>query len=232
MARLTSCLIIVCCLVLPITAKAAAVNFKFSGKVTQTTFDPEDPFGGAIASGSLISGQYYFDPDATDSILDPSVGSYTSVGIPYGMTVNIGGVTFSTGDFLNIGVVDGVIDQYTVLTREGAAGGLGDSLTLSLILEDVNGGAFSKDLLPVSALDLTNFGSRTFRLDAIHTFDGTLFQYELQGSVSALFVSEPGSAMLVLLTVGVMTRNWSSRKSVQDRRLRRLIALGKGVSYE
>ena len=142
MKRLAVWLAAICSLLIATQARAVPIEFVFQGAINQTVFDPFDPFGGAIDFGTPFSGKYFFNSMAPDAIPgDPQTGSYTSTGAPYGMTVNIGGITFTAGDFLNIGVATnlGGVDQYTVLAQRGTPGGLSDFLTLSLFFRGTPG---------------------------------------------------------------------------------------------
>ena len=100
---------------------AVPATFGFDGTVTSTFFDPFDPFGGTIGFGTSIWGEYTFESTTPDAIpADPSVGSYSNFGAPFGMMVSIGGNSFSASEFLNIGVANDIgagVDQYTVLAQ-------------------------------------------------------------------------------------------------------------------
>ncbi len=65
----------------------------FTGMVSQDPLlDPDDPFGGSIAFGTLFSGSYVFESTTPDGDLSANGGSYTS---PGGMlSVTIGGNDF------------------------------------------------------------------------------------------------------------------------------------------
>lgn len=104
--RLAAGLIAAVCLgigcAVPGEAEAAPVTFAFTGAVTQTMFDPNDPSGGEITFGTGFSGSYTFESTAPDRIGNGSSGAYASpAGAPYGFAVNFGpGHDFVTSDFL------------------------------------------------------------------------------------------------------------------------------------
>src|SRR5262245_7108113 len=70
--RLTAALAAAVCLGIaspvPQQAEAAPVTFAFTGAVTQTMFDPNDPSGGEITAGTGFSGSYTFESTASDQI--------------------------------------------------------------------------------------------------------------------------------------------------------------------
>ena len=183
-------------------ARAVPIDFKFKGEVTSAFFDPFDPFAGRIDFGTSFVGHYIFESTTPDAIPDPTVGSYSNFGTPFGVSVNIGGIDFSTSDFLNIGVANDIgagTDLYTVLGQQGIPGGLEDSLSIQLFLEDPTGTAFDSDALPLAPPDLSNFALRSFLLDGVRTAGGTTFQFQIQGSLTALAVPEPSTGLLLAI---------------------------------
>lgn len=185
--------------------QAAPITFGFSGTVTQ--IPAVDP-GGGIGFGTEINGQYIFDDATLDAIADPSQSSYGVFGPPFGLSVTIGTNSYNLADFLNIGVSNDVlgIDQYSVLA-------LGDSLTVSLLLEDLGGGVFSSDALPITPPLLGSFAVREFRLSDSNT------DVQIDGQIDALVclagceqapVPVPGT--LALLGVGLLVGGWRRRQ--------------------
>jgi hypothetical protein len=182
---------------------AAPVTFDFTGSVTQTMFDPSDPFAGGISFGTTFSGSYTFETTATDGIPFASNGSYNAFGAPYQFTVSIGGgFTFSTSDAVNIGVGNGPADQYSVLACAGGPFCFGS--TAAIFLEDLDGTVFASDALPLTAPALSAFET------ALFTFRGFVNdnQVEIIGALDSLVCSagcepvgtpipEPGTLMLV-----------------------------------
>lgn len=189
---------------------AAPITFDFTGTVTQTVFDPNDPFAGAIGFGTTFSGSYTFESTATDNIPFASNGSYNAFGVPYLFTVTIGGgFTFSTSDVLNISTGNGATDQYSVLACAGSPFCFGSAA--QLFLEDLDGAVFAGDALPFPAPPLSAFEI------ALFTFRGFVDdnQVEILGQLDSLVCSagcgpvgnpvpEPGSLILVgsALTLG------------------------------
>ena len=186
------------------TANAAPITFQFSGVITQV---PIDGIFGDIFAGDLFFGSYTFDSAAADAIpADPATGSYTSAGAPFGMTVMIGVHVFSTSNLLNIGIMNGLVDQYTVLAL--SAGG---DLTLELFLQDNTAGVFANDGLPLSAPSLASFTLMDFRLS--QTFETG--EVQVDGRIDALTtVPEPATGALscgVLLLLALAHYRRSSR---------------------
>jgi PEP-CTERM motif len=192
----------------PLLVHAAPVTFGFSGTVFQATFDPDDPFAGAVGFGSIFSGHYTFDSTAPDGASDSQTGSYASAGAPFGMTVDFGGGTsFTAADLLNVGVANdfaGPVDQYTVLATTNA----GD-LTLELFFEDATATVFGSDALPVTPPSLAAFWWSQFSL--IGDVSGN--HVEIQGAVDSLScqsgcgpspVPEPGAIVLLGTAVAAL----------------------------
>ena len=68
-------------------ASGSPITFQFTGAVTQV---PIDDVYGDIAFGNLNQGSYTFNSAALDLIpADFETGSYTSAGLPYGMTLTV-----------------------------------------------------------------------------------------------------------------------------------------------
>jgi hypothetical protein len=192
------------------SALASPFTLNFSGSVTQTSFDPFDPLQGAVAVGSPFYSYLNFDTNATDAVASPNLGSYTLSGFPYGFAPVVGSVVFPVMSTVNISVANGVAggpDLYTVFASEGSAGGLGDYFSISVLLQDDTGTAFSNDALPDGMPDLSRFSIRTFNLNGQYTdLNGMFVQYEVQGNIT---VPEPltgGLAALALLACAATTR--------------------------
>jgi hypothetical protein len=187
-------------------AEAAPVTFAFTGAVTQTMFDPNDPSGGEITSGTAFTGNYTFESTAPDGIADGSSGSYASSGAPYGFAVNFGpGHDIATSDALTVALFHnaGGSDGYTVLACFD--GFTCPSITLELFLLDLDGLSFLGDALPLDTFAFDAFEVATFALRGI--IDGN--QVEILGQLDSLAcadgcvstqpqpVPEPGTLMLL-----------------------------------
>lgn len=170
--------------------------------VTQAIFDPFDPLVGVVAPGADLYSYLNFDTSAVDAAPSANLGSYTLSGGTYGFAALVGGVPFPLMHSVNISIVDGVDggpDQYSVFAWEGAAGGLGDYFSMSILLQDDTGAAFNSDALPAGLPDLARFAVRTFDLAGQYTdLDNNFVQYEVQGNVT---VPEPATANLVVLAL-------------------------------
>ena len=186
------------------TVEASPFTLNFSGTVTQSIFDPypSTPLIGAIQFGSPLYSYLNFDTTAPDLAPATDTGSYTMTGFPYGMSVVIGSVVFPIMHSVNISIADnysGGIDQYLVYAWEGLQGGLSDFQSMSILLQDDTGTAFSSDALPSTMPDLSQFSVSSFTLAKQYTAaDGNFYQYEIQGNV----VPEPGT--VALLGVGLL----------------------------
>jgi hypothetical protein len=181
---------------------AAPITYSFTGSVTQATFLPSDPFGGAIGIGTAFSGSYTFESTATDSNAVATNGSYIMMGMPYVFTATIGGFTFATSDALNINLANGATDQLSVL---GCAGGpFCFGSTWSLFLDDADGTALSSDALPIpapllSAFEVALFGFRGFVDDRFVDIVGQLDSLACSAGCEPVGtpVPEPGTMLLV-----------------------------------
>lgn len=185
------------------SAHATPVTFQFAGTITQA---PVDEVFGDVNFGDAIQGSYTFDSSAIDQIPDAATGSYTSLA-PFGMQASIDGHEFLANGFVNIGVLNSTVDQYTVLAESEDA-----SIALELFLQDNSGTAFSSDRLPLSPPQLDAFGQRDFHLDAV--FDGNEIQAD--GQLTSLTTApEPSPAYLALgglLLAAGLARSKRSRK--------------------
>ncbi len=140
------------------TVAAAPITFGFTGRVTSANFGPDDqPYPNPITIFSGFNGSYTFDSRAAD--LDPasSVGRYAMAGSPFGLTVDIGGNTFTTANRLLIEVDNASsLDAYLL--------GAGDlalfRLLVGLTFLDPTGSALSSDALPLTPPPLTAFATR------------------------------------------------------------------------
>lgn len=181
---------------------AAPVTFTFQGAVTQVSVDPTGPLAGLIGPGSPILAYLNFDTAAPDADASPQLGSYTFSGFPFGVAPIVGPVVFLVMHAVNISVVDGVAgvgpDLYSVFAWEGSAGGLGDYFSLSLLLEDDTGSAFSSDALPSGLPELSRFSTSTLLISGQYTdLNQTFVQYEIQGRL----LPEPATFSLVALAL-------------------------------
>lgn len=200
---------------------AAPITFNFTGSVTTAMFVPNDPFAGAIGTGTAFSGSYTFESTTTDGNAFPTDGSYSVLGLPYLFTVTFGAgtFTFSTSDILNINVSDGAVDGYSVLACAGGPFCFGSSA--QLFLQDTDGTVFASDALPVSAPPLSAFEV------AILTFTGFANDNfaQINGQLETLVcsagcepvngpISEPATLLLVgSALTALRLRGWGRRRT-------------------
>lgn len=142
------------------TVAAAPITFGFTGRVTSANFGPDDqPYPNPITIFSGFNGSYTFDSSTAD--LDPasSVGLYAMAGSPFGLTVDIGGNTFTTANRLLL-----LIEVDNASSLDAYLLGAGDlalfRLLVGLSLLDSMGGALSSDALPLTPPPLTAFATR------------------------------------------------------------------------
>jgi PEP-CTERM motif len=141
-------------LLLPAIVHASQITFAFNGVVSQDPLlDPDDPFDGSIAFGTLFSGSYLFESTTPDTDVSANGGSYTSGGM---LSITIGGNAFIASDLLNIGVGNNFAgsDFYTVFAQNMTGA---DPFDLSLTLQDLQGSVFGNALLPTNPPSLAAF---------------------------------------------------------------------------
>ncbi|MCV2422695.1 PEP-CTERM sorting domain-containing protein [Paucibacter sp. DJ2R-2] len=183
-------------------AVADPITLHYSGVVTQASFDPYNPWQGAVSVGSAFGAGLHFDTSAVDAAASSSLGSYTLSGLTYSFAPKLGLSELHAMSTVNISIVDGVgggPDQYTVFASEGVADGLEAYYTMAIVLDDASGTAFNSDALLAGLPDFTQFSVRTFALTGRY-FDpqDRLIQYEIQGDLT---VPEPGTALLGALAL-------------------------------
>lgn len=200
-------LILIGVAVTPWFAYADPITFDFTGTVTQV---PIDDLATGIQSGDAFNGSFTFDSSALDAIAAPTSASYTSNGAVFGMTVSVGAVMFSESGFLNIGLLNTFVDQYTVLASS-------PGLTLDLLFQDNTGTAFSSDSLPLTPPPLAAFAQRAFDLDETDIAgnetqaDGTISSLTCASGCATSPVPEPSGGGLLLAGAMVLATWRSSR---------------------
>lgn len=208
------------------------VKVGFNGTVSTYFVDPvndfanPDPNGGSISPGTLIDGHFFFDLFAATPTPNPppttGIASYTSTGLPYGISVNIGGTPFDIFGALNIGIANDIgagIDQYTVFAERGIPGGLNDYLSLQLFLQDSTSAVFNNAALtPLTGVNIQSFDVRNFFLDGVQTINGTTYQFQVQGDITdailAVNIPEPNAAVLMMLGLMILSYIGYKRRRV------------------
>lgn len=192
----------------PAIADASSITFSFTGVVSQDPLlDPNDPFGGSIASGAAISGSFVFESTTGDGDPSPNGGSYTSAG--GSLSVTIGGNPFLAGDLLNIGIGNNFVgtDFFTVFAQNTSGA---DPFDIGLSLQDLNGTIFGSAALPTDAPSFAAFEIATLFLTG--TIGGN--QVQIDGQLTSLTCTSgcgsgttptpvPEPATVVLLGAGL-----------------------------
>lgn len=185
--------------------QAAPITIQLSGLITQV---PIDDLYGDIVAGSLVQISYTFDSAAVDQIPgDPSSGSYLSAGPPFVMSFTLPGHVFTAGDSVQIGILNSIVDQYTVL-----AFGSGGSDTLEIFLQDNNGAVFSTDSLLLTMPSLTNFTLTEFHVHVITDRGETQFD----GQISSATEAVPEPAPVLMLVIGLTASLALARSTRKD----------------
>lgn len=146
---------------------AAPVTFGFGGRVTSTSFGPDDqPYPNEITILTTFTGGYTFDSSAPDADPASSVGGYAMAGAPFGLSIDIGGNAFATANRLLVEVDDAPsLDAYVLVAGNLAL----FRLEVGLTLQDPTGTALPGDGLPLTPPALAAFAIRTldFRNDVL-----------------------------------------------------------------
>ncbi|MFN7727207.1 MAG: PEP-CTERM sorting domain-containing protein [Rubrivivax sp.] len=178
-------------------ATAAPAAYQWGGDVTQVSFDPVDPTGGAVQAGSRLGLTLRFDTATADALADPHTGAYAFTGPPFGVFVQLGSWAVVLRN-ITIAIVDGTgsdPDQLLVYATEGLDAGLSDFMSFSLVLQDDSGSAFNSDALPTTLDSLGGFNVADFAFRQQFTDTmGQFVQVDMQGHV----VPEPTTVGLVL----------------------------------
>ena len=204
------------------SALASPITFFYSGELvsvgTPDPTDPANPFPVPPDFGSPFSGFYTFDSSALDAVpADAATGSYASTGAPFGLTLELGGLSFSY-DSVSIGVTDGYSsfgpgDQYL-------AGFAAGPTVLSIRLTDFSEMLFATDSLPVTPPDLTGLFTEFFFSE---TVSGV--QVDVNGVVTTLVctsgcaVPAPEPSAVWLLATGLAALGLCPGRRVRRPRL-------------
>ncbi len=146
---------------IPVAALAGPITFTFSGTITNVFQNLPTPLPPPeIVVKAPVTGLYTFDGNAIGQSL--GVGTqYVSSGGPYGLILNVPGLTYFT-DNVRISLYNDVAagsllyDQYYVSASVPTPDGY---ISLNLNLFDTTATALSSEALPTSAPQLTAFTS-------------------------------------------------------------------------
>lgn len=189
-----------------VTAHASPMTFSYAGAVVQVaSLDPENPFPIEPTFGTPFSGTYTFDSTAVDGVpADAATGSYASTGTPFGLTLAIGGLSFTYGG-VSIGVTNGYssfgfgMDEYLFGFTH-----LGDPTpVVSARITDPTGTMLGDDSLPLRPVAVDPVWT-SFLFSEIVSGN----QVELEGRLTSLLCTSgceavPEPATLTLLAAGL-----------------------------
>jgi hypothetical protein len=197
--------IVLCFAALASVSQAGPITLQYSGSVTQV---PIDDLYGDIASGAPVQLTYTFESTATDQIpADSTSASYLSSGIPFVMTLSLPGHIFTADAFVQIGILNALVDQYTVFATTAS----GD-VTIEIFLQDNSGTVFANDSLPLAAPQLASFTLKDFHYHEIGTNGETQFDGQLADGTSVV-IPEPSTAVALLTGFGALLLTRSLRRN-------------------
>jgi hypothetical protein len=204
------CAAIALLLILPAICKAELITLAVTGEVSFVD-DYINVFGGSIGSGDLITGTYTYDPATQDSEpSDPAVGLYHHNTAPAGISLTIGGFTFTTDPSsvnFDIRIEDNYLlgeDRYWLQSHSNLdlTGGVGVGF-ISWQLADHTGTPLSDDSLPLREPDLSGWDTTFPGGNWIYIEGSETRTFAIGGSVtSVLIVPEP--ITILLLTGGFL----------------------------
>lgn len=144
--------------------KGKSLTVKVNGTVAQ--IERPEVFGGAIRIGDNITGSYTYDPSTADSSPnDTRIGVYPHLSPPFGIKMNINGLTFDTApvDILGgITVINGMpgtpnnIDEIIVSSMNNVPVNVTDITEISLSFTNHTGTAISNDSLPTNVPEVSS----------------------------------------------------------------------------
>ena len=184
-------------------ARGTLVTIGITGQVTEDVGDPGNVLDGKIKKGDIFSGTYTYDSGAADSFpSDPTIGEYLFDTPPYGVSINMGGLTFASApqrDNFQIEVIyDGVsMDRYQITSANNLL--LENGAIVSQIfwrLDYNNSSTFTSDALPLTppVVNENVLTSNILRIDgAMHIRGKILEAYPIPE------VPEPASVILLAM---------------------------------
>jgi len=182
------CWSVLACQLLAVSAGASPVTFFFTGQVNSEAING----CGAVVNCGVVFGSYTFDSATPDLNPDPITGLYAATNI----TFSIDGVSFFSSPSGVINVANfSPPDQYGLLASGTASNS--SLATLSILLADPTGAAFSSDALPLNPAALTSLLPGTFQLNAA---DDT---FQLLGSIDYINALPAGSGLVRVCKIGV-----------------------------
>ena len=97
-------------------AGASPISIGITGTV-RLVDDRDNILAGAVNPGDLITGFYTYDSDTPDSNPFPTVGDYRHTPAPFGISLNVNGLTFST-DSSNVNFLVEIVNDHGIPLRD------------------------------------------------------------------------------------------------------------------
>ena len=193
----------------PLAADAATVVVEITATVRSVT-DSANILGGSVLPGDVVRGFYTYETATLDTIADPAIGEYRHTTAPFGINLEVNGLTFQTDpsrvnfSVLVINNFNGT-DAFQLLSYnnlyEVSASGSAPENTISWGLADPTMMAFGSDALPTSAPDLMDWQPNPgLDIRSLGTNE-FLIRSEV---ISAVVVPEPSTTGILGLGAGVL----------------------------
>jgi hypothetical protein len=190
------------------TAVAATITVEITATVRSVT-DTANILGGTVVPGDTVRGFYTFESATPDSIPDTAIGEYRHTQAPFGIALEVKGLTFQTDptrvNFLILAINNfNGTDAFQLLSYnnlyEVSAAGAAPENTISWGLGDTTMTALNNDSLPTSApvlaswqpnpgLDISSKGTNEFLIRS--------------DVISAVVIPEPSTGGLIGIAAGI-----------------------------